>query len=331
MKSISGKSLLFIRGHHLGLAFLATSVIIVTSCLLTMITFAQQPEQESTSDRDKRMEWWREARFGMFIHWGVYSIPARGEWVMFNEKIPIPEYEKFPQRFHPTKFDAEKWVRTAKSAGVRYIVITSKHHDGFCMWDSKVTTYDIVDATPFKRDPLAELSAACRKEGIRLCFYYSIMDWHNPLEHANTFARYRDEYMIPQLEELITRYHPGVLWFDGQWIPEWNEDQGRQLYARLHALDPSLIMNNRIGKGRNDLLGVNTGAAMVGDFGTPEQYIPQDQLSGLDWESCMTINDNWGYAARDTNWKSTKILVRNLVDIASKGGNFLLNVGPTSE
>lgn len=310
---------------------LHSAKLIFAVVMCAQFSCGQQTFLESKTERDARMRWWREAKFGMFIHWGVYSIPARGEWVMYNEKIPIPEYEKFPNQFNPVKFDAEEWVRIARSAGVRYIVITSKHHDGFCMWDSKVTGYNIADAAPFKRDPLAELAEACRKQGVRLGFYYSIMDWHNPLAHGESFARYRDEYMIPQLKELITRYHPAVLWFDGQWIPEWDEEQGQCLYAELRGLDPSLIMNNRVGKGRNDLLSAHTGQAMVGDFATPEQYIPEDELTSLDWETCMTMNDNWGYAAKDTNWKPVKSLVRNLVDIASKGGNFLLNVGPTSE
>ncbi len=271
------------------------------------------------------MAWWREARFGMFIHWGVYSVPARGEWVMYNEKIPVSEYEKFPPQFNPVRFNATEWVRIAKAGGVRYIVITSKHHDGFCMWDSKVSTYDIMDATPFKRDVLRELADACKKEGIRLCFYHSIMDWHHPDENPARFQLYRDKYLKPQLEELIKNYDPGVLWFDGQWIPEWDETQGRELYAELRKLQPDLIINNRIGKGRND-----PGVAEIGDFGTPEQYIPTDDIGGLDWESCMTMNDHWGYAAKDSNWKSVGTLVDNLVDIASKGGNYLLNVGPTS-
>lgn len=295
---------------------------------------AQEAHRESKSERDARMQWWREARFGMFIHWGVYSVPARGEWVMYNEKIPVSEYEKFPPQFNPVKFDATEWVRIAKEGGVKYIVITSKHHDGFCMWDSKVTAYDIMDATPFKRDVLKELADACKKEGIRLCFYHSIMDWHHPDAKGDRFPVYRDNYLKPQLKELLAKYGPlGVLWFDGQRIAEWDEDQGRELYKELRALQPDLIINNRIGKGRNELLDVSNGpaAAMVGDFGTPEQYIPGEASEVFDWESCMTMNDHWGYAVKDTNWKTARTLVRNLVDIASKGGNYLLNVGPTAE
>jgi alpha-L-fucosidase len=286
---------------------------------------------ETPQQHQARMAWWREARFGMFIHWGVYAIPGRGEWYMFNQKVPITEYEKYPARFNPVQFDAREWVRLAKDAGMKYIVITSKHHDGFCMWDSKVSTYDIVDRTPFKRDPLKELAVACREEGIRLCFYYSIMDWHHPDASGARFPLYREEYLKPELKELLTGYGPiGVLWFDGEWIPEWTEEEGQDLYRYVRSLQPAIIVNNRVGKGRNGMAGLSSDPDAAGDFGTPEQEIPPNGIEGADWESCMTMNDNWGYAAADTNWKSTKVLVRNLIDIASKGGNYLLNVGPTA-
>jgi alpha-L-fucosidase len=268
----------------------------------------------------------------MFIHWGVYSIPARGEWVMYNEKIPVKEYEKFPPQFNPVKFDADRWVQIAKNAGMKYIVITSKHHDGFCMWDSKVSSYDIMDATPFKRDVLKELSAACRKEGIKFCLYHSIMDWHHPEAKGASFPKYRDEYLRPQLRELLANYGPlGVLWFDGDWISEWTEEQGMALYNELRRIQPDIIINNRVGTGRNGMEGTNREKTFAGDFGTPEQEIPATGLEGYDWESCMTMNDNWGYAARDSAWKSPAVILHNLADIASKGGNYLLNVGPTSE
>lgn len=293
---------------------------------------AQNGLKESDAQRDERMAWWREARFGMFIHWGVYAIPARGEWLMFNEKISAAEYEKLPPQFNPASFDADAWVRLAKEAGMKYIVITSKHHDGFAMYDSKVSTYDIMDATPFKRDPMKELATACAREGIVFCFYHSIMDWHHPLARGKDFPVYRDQYMMPQLRELLSNYgRIGVLWFDGEWIGEWTEEQGRALNIWLRGLQPSLIVNNRIGKGRMGMAGMSRDPDAVGDFGTPEQEIPENGLPGLDWESCMTMNEHWGYAAKDTAWKSPQTLVRNLVDIASKGGNYLLNVGPTAE
>ena len=321
---------------------------------------AKSPVTENKQQRDKRMKWWREARFGMFIHWGLYAVPAGewkgkripgiGEWIMERAKISIPKYEPLTEQFDPVKFDADEWVRIAKNAGMKYIVITSKHHDGFCLWDSKVTDYDIVDATPFKRDVLKELSKACRKKRVRLCFYHSIMDWHHPYAQGPfypnyndgnrsnpNFARYVENYMKPQLKELITNYGPvGVLWFDGEWIRDWTEPQGKDLYNYVRSLQPEIIINNRVGKGRGKthkerMQGITKGKEYAGDFGTPEQQIPPKGLPGVDWESCMTMNDTWGYKSYDHNWKSTEDLLRKLVDIASKGGNFLLNVGPAAE
>lgn len=305
--------------------------------------------------KDERMDWWRKARFGMFIHWGVYSVPAgewkgqrapgAGEWIMQQAKIPVSEYEQLAKQFNPVKFDADQWVRIAKDAGMKYIVITSKHHDGFCMWDSKVTNYDIVDATPFKKDVLKELAGACKKQGIKLCFYHSIMDWHHPDAQAPfypnyndgsrsnpNFARYVENYLKPQIKELVTNYGPlGVLWFDGEWIKDWTEPMGKDMYNYVRSLQPDIIINNRVGKGRKGMEGLSKSQEYAGDFGTPEQQIPPTGLPGVDWETCMTMNDTWGYSSHDQNWKSAQDLMRKLADIASKGGNFLLNVGPTSE
>lgn len=280
----------------------------------------------------------------MFIHWGVYSVPAGihkgraingiGEWIMEKGKISIPDYEEYAKQFNPVKFDAEGWVKIAKDAGMKYIVITSKHHDGFCMWDSKVSDYDIMDFAPFKRDILKELGDACTKHGIRLCFYHSIMDWHHPDAKGKNFPKYRDEYMIPQLRELLGGDYGdiGLLWFDGEWIKEWTEPQGKALYKLLREIKPDLIVNNRVGKGRKGMQGMNKDNSYAGDFGTPEQQIPATGFpSGVDWESCMTMNDTWGYKSNDHKWKSEKDLIRKLIDIAGKGGNFLLNVGPTAE
>jgi alpha-L-fucosidase len=296
---------------------------------------------EFKDDKDTRMAWWREARFGMFIHWGIYSVPAGiyngnrikgiGEWIMDKAKIPIPEYEKYAPQFNPIKFDAEKWVGIAADAGMKYIIITSKHHDGFCLWDSKISEYDIMDRTPFKRDILKELSDACQKKGIRLGFYHSIMDWHHPFANSSNFQKYREGYLKPQLKELLTDYGPiSVLWFDGEWIEEWTEPQGKDMYNFVRNLKSDIIINNRVGKGRKGMQGMNKGEGYAGDFGTPEQEIPATGIPGVDWESCMTMNDTWGYKSYDHNWKSTETLIRNLIDIASKGGNFLLNVGPTA-
>jgi len=310
------------------------------------------PPAETSEQRDKRMAWWREARFGMFIHWGLYAIPAGewngrkvggiGEWIMNSAGIPVAEYEKLVQQFNPVKFNAREWVSIAADAGMKYIVITSKHHDGFCLWDSKVTEYDIM-ATPFKRDVLKELAEACAEKGVVLCFYHSIMDWHHPDAQAigyprynnappnPNFPRYVETYLKPQLKELLTGYgRIGVLWFDGEWIKDWTEPMARDMVAYLRSMRPDLIINNRVGKGRKGMQGMSD-PGFSGDFGTPEQEIPATGFPGVDWESCMTMNNTWGYRKDDNNWKSTQTIVRMLIDCASKGGNFLLNVGPTAE
>jgi alpha-L-fucosidase len=277
-----------------------------------------------------RTAWFREAKFGMFIHWGIYAVPAGvyngqevkgiGEWIMNRAKIPVPEYEKFAAQFNPVKFDAREWVRVAKAAGMKYMVITSKHHDGFCMFDTKLTDYNVVKATPWKHDPMKDLAAACREAGIRFCFYHSIMDWHHPDQNTD-FPRYA-AHLKGQLKELITQYGPlGILWFDGEWIKQWDETQGADLYAYCRGLQPDLIINNRVGKRKTT----------DGDYETPEQTIPAGKIQGRLWETCMTLNDTWGFKTSDHNWKPTSDLVRKLIDIASKGGNFLLNVGPTAE
>jgi len=320
------------------------AIVIAVLFILVTLGYAQSPRPETKQQREERMKWWREARFGMFIHWGLYAVPAGewkgkkiggiGEWIMESADIPLLEYEQFAKKFNPVKFDADQWTRIAKNAGMKYIVITSKHHDGFCLWDSKVSDYDIMDASRFKRDILKELSVACKKHGIRLCFYHSIMDWHHPDAQGPfypnyndgsrtnpNFSRYVQNYMKPQLKELISNYGPlGVLWFDGEWIKDWDQEQGRDLAAFCRKLQPDLVINNRVGKRKRE----------DGDFGTPEQTIPPKGL-GYDWETCMTMNNTWGFKSYDDNWKSTEDLLRKLADIASKGGNFLLNVGPTAE
>jgi len=303
---------------------------------------------------DARMEWFRDARFGMFIHWGPYAVPAGvyngepirgiGEWIMNSAQIPVSEYEAFAAGFNPAQFDAEEWVRIAKNAGMKYIIITSKHHDGFGLWDSEVSEYDIMDTSPFGRDILGELADAARRQGIRLGFYHSIMDWHHPDAQAphfptyNTrersnpnFPRFVEEYLKPQVRELVENYDPAVLWFDGEWIPEWTHEMGLDMYGLVRSMKPEILINNRVDKGRQGMQGMTrTDQQYAGDFGTPEQEILEG-TSTLDWESCMTMNDTWGLKSTDENWKSAEMLVHNLVDIAAKGGNYLLNVGPTAE
>jgi alpha-L-fucosidase len=305
--------------------------------------------KETPAQRARRMEWFNEARFGMFIHWGVYSVPAGewqgktnyAEWFLEQTKMPVSQYEKYAQQFNPVKFDAKKWVSIAKNAGAKYIVITSKHHDGFGMWRSDLTDW-CIKSTPFQRDPLKELADACHEAGIRLCFYYSIMDWHHPdwgkrrswndkATGKPNMDRYVT-YMKGQLKELLTRYGPiGILWFDGEWESPWTNERGVDLYNYVRSLQPDIIVNNRVGKGRAGMGGMDKGQG-VGDYGTPEQEIPPTGFGpGVAWESCMTMNNHWGYNKFDQHWKSAQTLIRNLIDCASKGGNYLLNVGPTSE
>jgi alpha-L-fucosidase len=304
-------------------------------------------DTETAAQKDVRMAWWREARFGMFIHWGLYSIPAGtwngkqipgiGEWIMNNASIPVADYKALAGQFNPVGFSAHDIVAVAKGAGMKYIVITAKHHDGFAMFDSKANAFNIVAATPFKRDPLRELAEECRKQGMKLGFYYSQdQDWtapgasailrpnHDPKTHHwdaaqdGDFDTYLHTKAIPQIKELLTNYgeFPVVVWWD---TPTANMTPARaaEVVALLNA-HPNLIWNNRLGGGYR------------GDTETPEQYIPANGYPGRDWEACMTMNDTWGFKSYDTNFKSTETLLRNLIDIASKGGNYLLNIGPDS-
>lgn len=351
----------------------ASATLIMTMGLVLFVSYPVAPKNrvqnlaatvpanrpESKADRDRRMKWWREARFGMFIHWGLYAVPAGeykgqrstriGEWIMEWANIPRAEYEKFAPQFNPVKFDAREWVRIAKNAGMKYIVITSKHHDGFAIYDSKISSYDIVDFTPYGKDPIKALAAEARKQGLVFSFYYSIVDWHHPSQYVdatgkdptagNRTTKMRPgrkeeyvQYMKSQLRELITSYNPAVLWFDGEWQDWWTEEDGQDLYRFVRSLKPDIIINNRVGKGRQGMQGMNkTDREYSGDFGTPEQQIPPSGLPGVDWESCMTMNTTWGYKFYDDQWKAAETLVRNLIDVASKGGNYLLNVGPMAD
>ena len=349
----------FLSPAAFAFAFVALSQSFVPGIVAHRDAAPEPTRTETQAQRDARMKWWREARFGMFIHWGLYAVPAGeykgqrskriGEWIMEWANIPRAEYEKFAPQFNPVKFNAAQWVRIAKDAGMKYIVITSKHHDGFSMYDSRVSSYDIVDATPYRKDPMRALAAEAKKQGLKFCFYYSIMDWHHPSQYVDApgkdpTAGHRQtkvrpggkeeyaKYMKDQLRELITTYDPAVLWFDGEWVDWWTEPDGKDLYQFVRSLKPDIIINNRVGKGRKGMEGLNkSDQVYAGDFGTPEQQIPPTGLPGIDWESCMTMNDTWGFKFYDDNWKSTEAIVRNLIDIASKGGNYLLNVGPTAE
>jgi len=326
--------------------------MIVRTLLLLALTAMSLASlaQETPTQKAKRMQWWKDARFGLFIHWGTYSTYAGqyngrntyGEWIREEAHIPVDEYEKAKDRFNPVKFDADKWVSLAKNAGMKYITITSKHHEGFDLFDSKFGDYNVMN-TPFKRDIMKELSAACAKQGVKMCWYHSIMDWHHPdylprrsWETANRPAdgadmdRY-EKYLQNQVTELLTKYGPiGVMWFDGEWESTWNHERGQRLYDLCRKLQPNVIVNNRVDVGRGGMGGMSD-EGFAGDYGTPEQEIPATGIPGVDWETCMTMNDHWGYCKADKDYKSTKQIIHMLCDIVSKGGNYLLNIGPTPE
>ncbi len=292
----------------------------------------------SQAKLDQRLKWWRESRYGLFIHWGLYAVPAGkwkgksvpsiGEWIMHSAKIPAAEYEKLAGQFNPTRFDAKAWVALAVESGMKYLVITSKHHDGFAMYNSKADPYNIVDATPFGRDPMKELATECRKAGIRMCFYYSQdQDWHHPGGSGNDwdypdrtkqeFAHYLKTKVKPQLKELLTQYGPiGLIWFDTPW---WiTKPQSLDLKRFVHRLQPKCLVSGRVGHD-------------VGDYGSfGDNQIPVGRIAGA-WETPATLNDTWGFKTDDHKWKSVRELLYLLIDLTGKGVNYLLNVGPTAE
>jgi len=311
--------------------------------IIPLIFSCNIQEKKAPLTKEENLEWWKDARFGMFIHWGLYALPAGewkgekipgiSEWIMLRGRISVAEYEALAKDFNPVKYNADQWVRLAKQAGMKYIVITSKHHDGFAMFHSNSNSYNIVDATPFDRDPLKELAEACQKHDLKLGFYHSqAQDWNHPggtyrgiergeLHWDSIMVRvpldtYIEEKVYPQVTEILTKYGDiAIMWWD---TPIGMTEEAAKKLHTLLELQPGIIENNRL-YGPWD-----------GDFSTPEQHIPP---TGLDynWEVCMTMNSSWGYKHYDSNWKSTKTLVQYLTDIASKGGNFLLNVGPTAE
>lgn len=299
---------------------------------------------------EDRMAWWRQARFGMFVHWGPYAIPAGewngrtdyGEWIRANARIPLEQYDALAAQWDPKRFDADSWARLAADAGMKYMVVTTKHHDGFALFDSSVSDWDMA-STPARRDIMSEVAEACRAHGVVPCWYYSIMDWHHPdylprrpwetdrPVAGAEFDRY-ENYLAEQVTELLSRYGPiGVMWFDGDWESTWTQDRGLRLYDLCRRLQPNVIVNNRIGAGRSKFSAFLEGAEGAGDFGTPEQEIPSVRTNGADWEACITMNDNWGYNAHDREFKSSGELLRLLVEVVSRGGNLLLNVGPDAD
>ena len=340
------------------------SKLLLMVFLLSLRGLTNVQGQDQTA-HDRKMEWWREARFGMFIHWGPYCIwggvyhghqQRRGgaEWIMNRCKIPVAEYQQAAATFNPVKYNAESWVLLAKEAGMKYIIITSKHHDGFAMFKSNASKFNIVDFTPYKKDVLDELAKACRKHDMKLGFYYSqAQDWNNPggsvarkemfegwanpdsvkidaytaanngywdtAQQTRSMADYIDQVAVPQVRELLTNYGDvAVIWWDTP--TRMTDEFAEKLNAELSKY-PQVITNDRLKRPN-----------YPGDYKTPEQRIPDpSELGAFDWETCMTMGSSWGYKSWDTNWKTTETLIRNLINIVSKGGNYLLNVGPNAE
>jgi alpha-L-fucosidase len=328
---------------------LRTRGIVFTLCALLLATASgcrtACQEGGGASASADRMAWFNQARFGMFIHWGIYSVPAGewngrtdyAEWIQHDTEMPADQYAKFAGQFDPVKYNPRQWVATAKAAGMKYIVITSKHHDGFCMFDTKLTDYNVVKATPWHHDPMKELADATRAAGLKFCFYYSVPDWHHPefpakysqdgfhgAPNPNADIDKYVDYVKGQMRELLTQYGPiSIIWFDGgsSFKAEGNDGRTKLMHSQeiidlIHQLQPNCLVNNRLGP--------------PGDYGTPEQKIPGVRPTNS-FEVCMTLNNNWGYNKNDHHFKSPTTVIRNLVDIASKGGNYLVNVGPTPE
>lgn len=289
--------------------------------------------------------WWQEARFGMFIHWGLYAMPARHEWIRNYEKITNEEYQKYFDRFDPDMYEPAEWARTARAAGMKYVVFTAKHHDGFCMWDSRHTDYKVTN-TPCGRDLLRELLEAFRAEEIRTGLYYSLIDWHHPefpvddyhplreVEAENEKNKKRDirkyaEYMRNQVTELLTEYGKiDIIWFDfsypqakrGKGHKDWESEK---LVRLVRKLQPDILIDDRL-----DLPG-------SGDFRSPEQYVPSNGIRNdrgelVLWEGCQTFSGSWGYHRDESSWKSNRMLIEILIQHVSRGGNLLMNVGPTA-
>jgi len=304
---------------------------------------------ETPAEKDARMKWWDEARFGLFVTWGLYAIPAGiwedgrvcrneyGEWIASDLAIPYSQYARLASRWSPAKWDPESLIRMAAEAGMKYLVFTTKFHDGFSMFDTKASDWSVVKSTPWAKDSFRGLADAARKYGLKLMPYYSILDWrhpdYDPRAPFNDLAAGHpdlDRYLVflkAQLTELQTNYGPlAGIWFDGNWSKTWTEARGRDLDAFVRRLIPGAVVNNRVGPPKDGVNGI-----VQGDFSTPEEKIPANGLPGLRWESCMTMNETWGYRKDDLKWKNPVTLIRMLIDCASKGGNFLVNVGPTAE
>jgi alpha-L-fucosidase len=350
-----GSSIIFRRATVLLLALTWSGLVFGAPAATAEVRPAEptgfSPELEAA--RQKRIQWWREARFGMFIHWGLYAVPGGvwgtnvqrsgySEWIMWGRKIPAKEYALLAGQFNPVKFDAAGWVKIAKDAGMKYMVLTTKHHEGFSMFKSSLTPYNIVDATPFKRDVTQELAKACRAEGLRFGCYYSVdRDWYRPLGPGNRYKQnnlwdypdspqsdfdtYFEGFAKPQVEELLKQYRPDVLWFDG--IDMMSDAQAGELYQSIRKLQPNCVVNSRIKSVRYS----DKNAPRLYDYlSTGDNEIAGKTLA-IEWENPGTLNTSYGYNQNDNNWVPAEKVVHRLVEIVSKGGNYLLNVGPTAE
>ena len=326
-----------------------STIVALMACLLIISQLAPaQLPKETEAQKTQRMKWWTDARFGMFIHWGLYALPARHEWVKNMERLTSEQYQKYFESFNPDLYNPKEWARMAKEAGMKYVVLTAKHHEGFCLWDSKFTDYKSTN-TPFGKDIIKEYVEAFRAEGLKVGFYYSLIDWHHPdymidrnhpqrqdydtayarLNKGKDMNKYR-EYMKNQVRELLTNYGEiSIIWFDfsfpgknGKGHQDWDSEN---LLKLARSLQPGIIVDDRL-----DLKDVEGGW----DFTTPEQYKvtkwPEVNGKRVPWETCQTFSGSWGYYRDETSWKSPAQLLELLTESVSKGGNLLLNVGPTA-
>ncbi len=315
--------------------------------LLTSQTLFSQQKSKAWQERQKRTEWFCDARFGMFIHWGIYAIPARGEWVRSVEKMTTDEYQPYFNNFNPVNYKPEEWAKLAKQAGMKYVVLTAKHHDGFCLWDSKLTDYKVTN-TPYQKDLLKDYVKAFRDEGLKVGFYYSLIDWHHkeypnvgnhPMRDNKTWSKKKYdfdkylEYMHEQVKELLTNYGKiDIIWFDYS-FDEYSGEKWKatELVKMVRKLQPGILIDNRLG----GHIEKSEPEIYAGDFEGPEQVLPSQPIVNEDgkpipWELCLTLNNNWGYAANDNTYKPAETVIKALVNCVSKGGNLLLNVGPNA-
>lgn len=328
-----------------------TSLLIII-LIVSLTSFAQKPNTKTASlIEDEKLTWWRDAKFGMFIHFGAYAIPARGEWVKNREAMTTEQYQKYVEEFNPTEYNPKEWAKLAKQAGMKYAVMTAKHHDGFCLYDSKLTEYKVTTYVK-GRDLTKEFLEAFRAEGLKVGLYYSVIDWHHPdyphygdmMHPMRGNQAFKDvkhnwdnylKYMHGQVEELVTNYGKiDVMWFDFSYGEMKGEKwKAKELVQMVRKKQPGIILNNR-------LMGDGTGTIgesnALGDFETPEMGVPDEPRKDTNgkivpWETCLTLNNNWGYNARDNEWKSPELVIHSLVNCVSKGGNLLLNIGPNAK